>query len=402
MGLRYGQGKYGEFKYGLTEAGFESAIKIYDSSGVLKAHVTSEIVSVDWSYNDRGGCDKASIVLKRDFDDLSNLTASSKDEIYDVRIYIVPEFGESSTLFWRGEIAQILPSLKDEETVTVKCLGYVHRLRKLQIHSSGAPVEYSSTTISAIVTSVFNTYVDPNTDISAGTIDTFSTSVSSMKFNGSVYDAMERLAEIVDAEWGVDRSLNFFFRERSTTRGAFRINQGQDVSQIDDEYDYDQIINKIIIEGGEVSGTPVRYVKTDSASVTKYGLRETRVVNSSIRTELVAEQMANAYLNKYSEFQRNFRAILPLANTLIEETTPLDLVVIDTNPRPDVPKYGSFKYGNDKYGAEEDYRIRNIHYTLNDTSLTIEIEFNEGKPDITKQIEELEFELEQLREASQE
>jgi len=396
MGLRYGQGVYGTFKYGPSPVGFTFKVQIANSSGTLQAYVNNEIAALEFSYTDQGGCEKLKMFLRRQYDNLTGLTVSSKKEKFDIKVYIVPDFGDSAVLFWRGEIANIQPALRDSEEVQVLAYGYVNRLKKLQVHDEGAPVEFASTTIGDIVDDIITDYVVTPAGITKGTIDTFSTVVSSMKFNGSVYEAIEKLAKIVNAEWGVDASREFFFRERSILRGH-RFREGYDISEIQDEIDYDQIVNAVIVEGGEVNDVPVRVVVTRSSP---YETSEKRINNAAVLSQTVGERLGEAYLDRYGDFLRNTRIVLPRNKTFIEETVPMKRAIIDRDPRPNVWHYGTLKYGTQKYASEEEYIIRRIIYQLNDTSLTTEIEFGEGKPDVKDRFEELQFKLEQQRQTA--
>lgn len=399
MGLRYGIGVYNDFTYGPEDAGFNFRIELANKSGVLQAWADSELESLEWSFTDEGGCETLKMVLKREFDNLENITATNKKEMYIVRVYIVPGFGESAIKFWEGEVRNIQPALEDDERTSILARGYGYHLQQIQVHDEGAPVEYEDKTIDEIVEDIFDNYVATPTGISKGTIDTFSVTASYMKFNGTAWEAIEKLAEIVDAEWGVNSSKEFFFRERALDVGH-RFKIGVDILDIADEYDYDSIKNVIIVEGGDVDDVPLRYVKSDADSIANYKERHHREKNSHVLSESVAEQLAQKIIDVDGEYARNVRLTLPFNNLKIETNEPMKLVVIEEQPRGNYWFYGTFLYGEQGYSAEEKHRIRRVTYTLNDTSITTEIELNKGKPKVKQELQTLKFELEQQRQQS--
>lgn len=402
MGLRFSQGKYGSFKYGPSEAGFQFLVQISDSAGTLVKYINNEVKELTWAYNRNGGCGKFQMVLKRSYGNLTYLTASNRKEIYDLQIFITSNFGGTSTRYYRGYITSIRPNLQDGEATTVSGGGYGQRLDEIQINDgTGAPKEYTNTTISGVVTSLLNDFITPNTPITAGTVDTFSTAVVSINFNGTAKEALDKLASLVDGEWGVDRTRALYFRRKSTTVG-FRFKVGYDIGKIEDEFDYTEIVNRVYIEGGDVGGVPYRFVKSKPWSIATFGLKEKRISNSSVVDDTVAGVLADSVLNKQEMYMRNVRLDLPFNKSLIETNNPLDLVVIVDQPKLRGKKYSTFKYGagNAGYSGETTYRIDSVDYQLKDVSIDTTIELNDGKPDITSDFELLEFELEQQRQAA--
>lgn len=406
MGLRYGQAKYSSFKYGPSDTGFQFKAQISDSSGVVQALLNNEIISLDWNYKSEGGCGKFKCALKRSYDDLAGLTASHRREIYDFQIWITPDFGETTALYYRGYISSIRPSLTDQEQVLIDGVGYSQRLKDLIVHDgSGAPKEYTSTTISGVVNSLITDFIAPNTPITAGTIDTFSTAVVSIKFNDSVWDAIAKLADIVGAEWGVDRNLEIYFRAPATTPTLWWM-IGRDIGSIEDEFDYSGIVNQVLIEGGDIDDgngdtVPFRYIKTDAASVAEFGLKQKRINNSSVVDSAVADSLATSVLARDRTYLRNMALTLPFNNSLIESSNPLPRVVIEDASMYLKHKYGTFKYGDGtKYSGANHNRIDSISYSLKDASLDTYVELNYGKPDVTNRFEELAFNLSQQRQAA--
>lgn len=399
MGLRYGQGKYGQFKYGRAESGFQFLAQISTSDGTIQSFLNNQIIDLSWEFNRIGGCGDFECTLKRSFDDLVGLTASNLKELYDFRIYITSGVGGSSTLYYRGYIKNIRPNLSDSEEVIISGAGYGDMLKSIIMHDgTGAPKEYTNKTISQVVTAIVNDFVTGNCPITAGDIDTYSTAVASIKFNDSVTEALDKLAEIVGADWGVDRDREIYFRTPSASAG-FRWFIGKDIGLLEDEINYDDLINEVLIEGAYVDGVPYRYIQRNQASIDLFGLKQKRFNNSSIVSEEVAQKFASSILDRYHIYLRNMRINLPLNKTLIEETTPIPLVAIHKNPKQITYKYGTFKYGEQAYSGEQLHRIESISYQLMDLSIDTTIELNFGKPEITNEFNELDFKIEQQRQA---
>jgi len=399
MGLRYSQAKYSSFRYGISDPGFQFKVQFSTKAGVVQAFVNNQIASLNWTFERMGGCGKFNLVLKRAYDDLTNLTASDRRQRYDFQVYITPSFGGVSTLYYRGYVTNIRPSLKDREQTIVTGFGYGERLKKIQVQDgTGAPKIYASSTVSGVVNSLITDFITPNTPITAGTIDTFSTAVTSIKFNGTVYEAIKKLADIVGAEFGVDKNREIYFRTPSTEVG-FRFQKKKQIGRIDDEFDWSDIVNRVYIEGGDVDGVPFRFVKTDQSSKDNYELSEVRISNSSVTTQALAESLADSILLKKRELLRNTGIQLPFNTDLIETNIPLKLAVLVDDPKQVLFKYGTFKYGAQKYCGEETFKINRIDYELKDVSILTEIELNEGKPNFATQFETLNFELEQQRQA---
>jgi|GEM_PF-4626365 len=404
MGLKYSQSKYGIFKYGASEQGFQFKIQISDSAGNVLALLNNQVKDLTWEYDLIGGCGNFSMTLKRAYDVLTNLTASDYASIYDFQLFITPSFGGSTTLYYRGFIESVRPSLLDGEEVVVSGTGYGKRLQQIQIQNgSGAPKTYTARTVTQLVQDIHANFLAANTVITLGTVDTFSTNVASINFNGTAEEALDKLASFVDAEWGVDRNLNLYFVARSLVAG-YRYRIGKEIGSIDDEFDYSDIVNRVYIEGGDIAGVPYRYVKSDAGSIAIYGLKEKRMSNSSVIDSTVADKLASSILSKYSTFQRNTRITLPFNIALIESAVPIPPAVVVPVSVPLKVQYGGFKYGTGagtgKYCGDTLYKFNNIRYSLKDASLYTEIEFNEGKPDITGELETLFFELEQERQGA--
>ena len=399
MGLKYSQGKYGTFRYGISEAGFQFKVQISDSAGVIQTLLNNQITDLSWEFNRIGGCGKFSMGLKRQYGDLTNLTHRYQKEMFDVRIFITSQFAGSSVLYYRGFIDSIRPRLDDPESVIVSGKGYGDLLDRIQVHDgTGAPKEYTSTTLNQVVEDLINDFVTPNTPITTGTVDTFDIPIESIKFNGSVQEALEKLADIVNAEWGVDSAREFYFLEQSVDV-AWRFKMKRDIEKLEDEYSYEDIVNSVIVEGGQVDGVPFRYIKDEQWSIDAYGLRQIRVRNSSIVESMLADEFAKSILSKAADRIRNIRIVLPFNKELIEADLPLGFIVVVDDPKLVTTKYAQKKYGTFKYCGETKHRVESIFYELRDISMRTELELNEGKPDVLDKFKVLEFELEQQRQS---
>jgi len=328
-----------------TEANFDYLVQISNSDGSIEKYLNNEVDKLSWSYIRNGGCDRLSLILKRNYDDFIYITETAKRSLYDIQVWIKSSESGNYLCYWRGYTENIRPNLSDNEEITIDFNGYIQRLEKLIVSDgSGNPKTYTATTISGVVNSLITDFITPNTDITVGTIDTYSINVSKIVFNSTVLEAIQKLANIVGAEWGVNRNLQFYFRQPSDIVGHY-FKVGQDIIEIEDEYDYSDIINKVYIQGGDLpSGIPFRYTKTDQESIMYYGLHETIVTDSSIIDSKLAESHANILLSNKKSFLRNIRANLPLNKDLIELDNPMKKALIIPMPKPITHKYGTFKY----------------------------------------------------------
>lgn len=365
-------------------------IELRDKTFTILEVMDKEFMGLSWEYSRIGGCGSFSFDLPREF---CNERFISGD--FNVRIYARNEVTKDYDLVYQGLVEDKNPNVKGmEETIQVSGQGYQAQLSRMYI----ADKTYTSTEVSLIVKDILDTYVCPYTDITydAGDIVATGFTPSSIKFNTDAKSAMQTLADIVGTrEWGVDHERKFYFKERSSTVGQ-RYALGGFVSGFTSDDSFKDIINRVIIQGGNIGDPPVPYTNTynNTTSQTKYGRRDQVVSNSSVTEDDVAEQLADSILTEKGDVVRRARLQLVDYDTLIEATIPIPLVSIISRG----VFYGEKNYGTFLYAGQIAYQVNKIKYKINDVGiLTTDIDMGAARPNLSETIAQLEYELEQLR-----
>jgi len=168
-----------------------------------------------------------------------------------------------------------------QEMIDVTGHGYFDQLGRYYVDR-----DYSSDEISVIVKDILDNDVVTPSDISydAGDVAATSYTPDTLEFNTDAKSALETLADIAGSrEWGVDKDRKFFFKAKSTTPG-FYFTMGRYVTDFQADQSFGDIINRVIVQGGESSGSPFTRTVNDTDSQTKYGRRDKVIQNSSITT----------------------------------------------------------------------------------------------------------------------
>ena len=367
--------------------GFDYRIVIKDIDGNVRAFVEKEAMDISWQYNRIGGCGAFNFTLPRRFDDQGDLGGD-----YEILIYRRSSVG-AHTLWYSGFLEDRMPSLTEPEKIAVKGYGYSAQLSRIIVDAT-----YSSKEISVIVKDILDNYVVPNTDITydAADIEATTFTADTLTFNTTAQNALKTLAEIAGTrEWGVDENKKFFFKARSSTVNFYYF-AGHKVTSFSNIDSFREIINRIYIEGGEVGGTKYERTINDTDSQAKYGLREQIYQNAAITTGSVADQFGGAILAEKGDLAR--RGKLTVVDDLIqnESTIPLGTLIFRTTG----VRYGEKKYGTFLYSGEVKYQINKINYHIEDNKTLVKtLDLGQLRPSISEEIEQLAFELEQLRAA---
>lgn len=365
--------------------GFDYRIELRDSDFNRLSFLENEATDTSWQYNRIGGCGAFSFTLPRRFDDQGNLGGN-----FDVRIYKKTYVG-TYTLWYSGFIEDRMPNLSEPEKIDIKGFGYSAQLSKIIIDKT-----YTSDEISVIIKDILDTFIVPNTDIAydASDIEATTFTADTLTFNTTALNAIKTLAEIAGTrEWGVDKDRNFFFKARSSVVN-FYYDVGHKIMSFSNIDSFREIINRIYIEGGEVGGTKYERTVNDTASQAKYGLLEQIYQNSAITTGSVADQFGEAILAEKSDLARRGKLALVNELTQTEDAVPLGTLVFRTVG----VRYGEKKYGTFLYSGNVAYQINKISYRIDDNKTLIKtLDLGQLRPSVSEEIEQLSFELEQLR-----
>jgi len=366
-------------------------VELRDRDFKLLNRLEHEIERIDWGYSRVGGCDSFRIVLNRKFDEFGALSVD-----YDVQVRVRNKTTGDYDLWYRGYLEGRQPVLEERERVTADGFGYVAQLQRVYVSKT-----YTSTEISVIVTDILDTFVTPNTKIvkNASKIAATSETPDSLKFqNVTAAEAIRTCAEIAGTrEWGVDRTRDFFFQARSTTVKK-RYISARDVLKFSLLDSFGNIFNRVLLEGGDVSGTKFTRTINDTASQDKYGLREIVITNHAITTNAVADAYGAAIMAEKKNVQRRGSVEIHNVDELFEDTTPLGTVILKGILGGTL--WGTKKWGTFLWGGEFAYQINTIRYSFDKAGyLSMKLDIGQVRPDLLEFLREMGVSLDQVRAA---
>lgn len=232
-----------------------------------------------------------------------------------------------SKLVYRGYLANIVPTLKINQEVTLDVRGYFDLLKKIIVHTTGDTRTYTSKTVAYIADDIADTFIVAKTPITiAGALTAGDFTADTLEFLGTVEDALRTLSELQgDIEYGVNENLVFYWKTESTTINR-KFFVGNNISVLERRVKWDELVNKIYLVGGDV--TAVKYKKTgqNTDSQSLYGLNEEIINNSSITTDGVAAQYMTAILTERAIPQFSIRAQIKNTDLRLEDIVPMGLV----------------------------------------------------------------------------
>jgi len=362
-------------------------IELRDRSFNLLEVLDKEIIDPCWEYSRIGGCGGFSFSLPREYCNEKHISGD-----FNIRIYKWNTTTKTYDLIYQGLVEDKLPSVRgSQEVIEVQGHGYLAQLSRIYIDH-----DYTSTEVSAIVKDILDNYVVPNTNITydAGDIVATGFTPDSLSFNTDAKRALQTCADIVGSrEWGVDKNRKFFFKARSETVG-FRYPLGQKVTDFNNDDSFKDIVNRVIIQGGDVSGTPYTKTYDNIPSQTKYNRRDRVVQNSAITTDTVSAQFAEALFTEFADIVRRARCNMVDDDTIFESTIPIPMFQLLTSGIT----YGEKKYGTFLYAGRIEYQVNRISYSIGNVGkLKISLQLGQLRPSVSEAIAQLEYELEQQR-----
>lgn len=338
--------------------------------------------NISFEYNRIGGCGLCSFDVVERFGGRSVIALG-----YNVKIYRRNPSTKAFDLWYQGRIEDKINDVGgDPETVQIKCNGYQSALKDIYVDEN-----YTSQTVNQILDDILTNHVAPNTDVIKGTIQDGSFTLDSFEVNQTAKSAIETLAETQGAmEWGVDATRTFYFRARSSTVG-FRYTFGREILKFSNDSTSKDIVNRVVVIGGEVAGNPLTRIVNDTRSQGKWGRKDKVKKNSNIITNAVADQFGQSILDEFKDVVRRASCEL-LSEDQIEATLPVPLFQV----RPRGIRYGEQKYGEFLYSGLIDYQIQRIEYKLDEEgNMRISLKVGQLRPDLSEKISQLSFEIEQ-------
>lgn len=373
-------------------------VELRDKSFNQLETLDSEIMNLTWEYNRIGGCGSFGFDIPRKFCDEKFISGD-----FNVRIFVRNDTTMDYDLWYQGIVETKAPNVRADELISIQGHGYQAQLSRIQLRG----VVFTTTEISVIVKNLLDNYVVGITDViySASDIEATTFTPDSIEFNCSVQEALQTLADITGTrEWGVDENRSVFFKARSSSSG-FYFALGKDITSFTSDDSFKDIVNRVIIQGGDVAGSPFAPDPTtapynNASSQAKYGRRDLIKQSSAIITAAVAEQFATAILNEKSDVVRRARAELTGYDVQIEATVPIPLLEIVAK----AATYGEAGryYGTFLYAGRIQYQVNRIVYKVasTDSVLTTSLELGQPRPSLPETVAQLSYQLEQLRSAS--
>ena len=343
--------------------------------------------NISWDYNLVGGCGSFSFEVPVRFCEETFLGGS-----FNVKIYRKNPSTKDFDLWYQGRIENKSHNVRGvNEKISVSGSGYQSQLKDIIVNQ-----DYTSSEVSAIVEDVLDTDIVPNTDITYDGGDIISTGFTpdsiELKDKDGL-DVMQTLADIVGSrEWGVDKDRKFFFKQRSSTVG-FRFPLDGKVTSFSNDTSSVDIINRVIINGGDVADVPYREVINFEASQRKWGRRDKVISNSAIVTTQVANQFAESTFAEYKDIVRRARLEM-LDEQLIETTIPIPMAQVVAK----TVTWGSKKYGTFLYSGRVSYQINRVSYKIDKLgNLVISLQLGQLRPSMAEDLSQVEYRLDQLR-----
>lgn len=341
--------------------------------------------NISWSYNRIGGCGSFSFDVPIRYCEETFLGGN-----FNVKIYVKDQTDKEYDLWYQGRIEDKSHVVKGvEEKISIRGNGYQSQLKDIYVDR-----DYTTDEASVIVKSILDNDVTPNTDITydAGDITATSFSFDTLEVNKDAQDAMQTIADVVGSrEWGVDKNRKFFFKARSSTVG-FRFPIDEFVLNWNNDTSSSEIINRVIIIGGDVTGSPFTRVSNDLDSQRKWGRRDKVVQNSAIVTNEVADQFSSAIFTESGDISRRARLEI-LSAQLIETTIPIPLVQVVAK----LVTWGTKKWGTFLYGGRISFQVNRVNYRIDDVgNFIISLELGRLRPNVAEDLGKLEYRIDQL------
>jgi len=364
-------------------------IVISDRSFNIVQEVQDQAFNITWEYTRLGGCGSFSFDLPIKYCSETTLGMN-----YNVKIYWRNPTTKTFTLVYQGRIEDKIQNVaNDGESITLQGMGYQSALSDIFINKV-----YTAEEVSLIITDIIENTVSPNTNIiyDGTKIAVTDFTPSSWPIATDALSAIQALSDLVGTcEWGVDVNRKFFFIQRSSTIG-FQYPLGVAVQTFSDDNSTKQLVNHIVVIGGTL-GDGSTYTKTFDYAVSqaKWGRRDISIQNSSIITDDVSLQFANALYNAYANVSHS-ASIGILNDTQIEATIPIPLVQL----RPKIITYGTSVYSGNLYSGLLSYQVNRIQYKLDDTgSMSNIMQIGTLIPSIAEAVKGLEYTVSQIQQA---
>jgi len=348
------------------------------------------VEGLSWGYNRIGGC--AGISFRAPSRYCSEVDLGTN---FNIRVLAKNLVTGTYDLKYQGRLENIGSNVTGiKESVRVTGFGYQSELKDIIFNKN-----YASTEISVIVKDILDTFVVPNTNITYDTADIVATSFTPNNLEFSyvtAQQAMSKLADITGSrEWGVNAERKFFFKQESAETNLFYPITGGKISNFDIDSSSREIINHVVVIGGDVAGSKFVFEKDYTRNQDKYKRRDKIINNSAIVTDEVAEQFADAAQALGDGAVRRGKFTLK-DEVYFEDENPLPLIEIQTREiNWDERGWDTFLWA-----GEPAFQISKIKYTLDSLSnLILNVQVGQPLPSQVQDLKQLQFNLDQVVQA---
>lgn len=364
------------------------SIELRNTSFQLIKLITKEVKKLTWEFDNIGGCGRSTLTLPVDSNTLDDFMAPD----VDLQIRLPNETDTGANVVYRGYAESHKPRTGKPDSISIEFFGYVGQLKRVRVNKT-----YTNEDVNDIIKDILNTFVVPDTNITFNESDISAPNflVDTITFDTLADSAIRTIAELAGAVvWGVDVNRNFYFKTRIDIVNHY-VRFPKDIDKYDAINDYSQIINRLIIKGGNDFEETVN--NTESQAF--YGLRTLITSNSSITTSSVAQQYGSTIL--LSKAVINVRSNVKLIDNrkFFEESIPLGKINLLDKTVAQAKRYNDDDaiYGNFIYGGQPSFFINKIKYQLAGSGTNVTMNLGLIRPDISNDIKRLNFEIEQLR-----
>lgn len=260
------------------------------------APIHPELIRMNWSTHNLGGCGAAMLEIKKDGLQGTPLRG------HTVKINVGRPESTSYAFHYQGTIVET-PVYTQNNTVIYKAFGFW-----MQVESQHVVKYYAGKPVDDIVKDILADIDTPNSDIS--------TSTAKISI-GAPYTPSDVEAEYVTAasliktlaliqgnvEYGVEPNGQFYFRDKVVTSDDRVYYEGQHFAEVDIREISDRVVNRLYMRSKEVVGggqlTLKRDDTTSSTKIADIGIRSAVVDIPHIRTHADIWRYAQYYLAEH-------------------------------------------------------------------------------------------------------
>ncbi len=367
-------------------------IQLSDRSFNHLEFLDNQVADFGFDFARLGGCGNISLSLPRNYCDEKFISGD-----FNLKVYFKNRVTKAYDLRYQGLVQTKTPTIEsNREYIVVDGSGYVNQLSEIQIPKD---TTFVAMEVSAIVKNILDNYIVGVKDITydSGDIQNTGITLDTVKYNTDIFSIMQELASVGgNIEWGVNQNRKFYFKIASTTPG-FYFNIGSQVINFNEQQSFIDIVNRVIVQGGDVAGSPYTKIFNDTTSQLKYGRRDKVYQSTAITTDTVAQQLATSIFGNYNDVVRKANMDLVNYDSQVEATLPIPLLVL----RASGVTYGTKPYGTFLYSGLVNRQINRIQYKVDVTrQLSVSLDLGQYLPDQADKIRQIEYNVDQLRTAN--